>query len=278
PTPRGPRAPRPRVGETLRGVRPRGSDLAAGALGLVAAEGGAYVDARLRDREYQFDAVRAASNFAGTTGASSAARHSAAGDVTSTRQHGTEGGGPGAAPARPADSGGDGSTPVDTGAPRLDAPDADTGAPRAAGTDEGGPGAPRAAGTDEGGPAPRAASEPETTSGALPAPQPTRGAVDGAPPRAATEPATPPRALPEEGSGAPRTGDAAEAGGGPRTRADEASVDADGAPRLNDADADLVAPGASRPVELGEGSHTVAAKRTASGEAVITLCSTCSRM
>src|SRR5690606_16045570 len=92
------------------------------------------------------------------------------------------------------------------------------------------------------------------------------------------EPATPPRALPEEGSGAPRTGDAAEAGGGPRTRADEASVDADGAPRLNDTDADLVAPGASRPVELGEGSHTVAAKRTASGEAVITLCSTCSRM
>ena len=65
---------------------------------------------------------------------------------------------------------------------------------------------------------------------------------------------------------------------GPSVRRDESVAQADSRTReisRMNADSDLAAPGASRPLDLGDGSHVVAAKRTSTGEVVLTSCSNC---
>lgn len=123
----------------------------------------------------------------------------------------------------------------------------------------------------------------------------TRPAEPGAtPPRpqGADAPPAPTRPKPEPAP--PRRGDDGDSG--PAPRPDDAAPDApprgkkdpiaDAAPprgedaptRPTEADADLVVPGATKRVALGDGSHTVAAKRTANGDPILTICSACSRM
>lgn len=265
--PSAPRAPRESVGTTLRSLRPRGSDLVIGAAGAVVAES---------FEKGEFDLTRAISTGAGMVGASSAARHGHAAEIRAearasaarSRPAADVGGAPSG--ARPGDAPAGGTRPPSEAPEATTRPtEVDAAAPRRTEAE-----APRPARSSTDAPEPR----PRTTDEAH---GPTRPAEGGAP---RTEAAGGAGGAPAREADAPRAGDAAPASSARRPDAPEAAPaptprDAADAPlRPNDAEADLVAPGASRPIEVGGGSHTVAAKRTPSGDVVITLCSACARM
>lgn len=71
-----------------------------------------------------------------------------------------------------------------------------------------------------------------------------------------------------------RGGDAADSALPARSKLGEY----DAVSKPNQPDADLVVPGASKHIKVGDGEHTVAAKRTESGDVVLTLCSHCSKI
>lgn len=296
----GPSQWRPRAGQsdslgtTLRGLRPRGSDLALGLGGTALVEAVAMAESP----DGSFDLFRAVSAGAGIVGASASARHGASSGESAPRPQQSSGDAPSG--VRPPDGG---STPRTTGPDAADP--ASTRTP-----DGGGEGTTPRSGDGGGeGTTPR----PGDGGGDGTGPRPGDGGSEGPRPRqtGADDPQTPPRTG-EAGDGTPRPGEGgapapgrgrgqgsdgqprtgADAGspgprtseGGPGGRASDADADArvprgDDAPsRPTDADADLVTPGASRRVEIGEGNHTVAAKRTPNGDVVLTLCSACSRM
>jgi hypothetical protein len=94
----------------------------------------------------------------------------------------------------------------------------------------------------------------------------------------APEEAEPARARSGDEAAPPRAPGEEAAGGRQRSAEDESAPLAESRAREvseQGPDSDLAAPGASHPIGVGEGRHVIAAKRTASGEVVMTSCSNC---
>ena len=191
------------------------------------------------------------------------------------RFHGSRGGEPGGGATGTRRAEGDG----ESGPTRRAEGDADS---DAAGTrrneGEGEPGPTR---RSEGGTEPGPTRRPDAQGGA-------EGPTGGRP-RGTTEPRTSrPRGAGggagPDGAGGGRRGPQggeparAEGGDGAGPRRTEGGEGPDAPTRAQDTSSDLAAPGASRPVALGDGPHTVAAKRTPSGDIVVSVCTSCMRM